>query len=70
MSSAPRRFASCARAQKCTLEVIALQPQKMMSFASSATSTSMPMLGPSVIWWPADPAAAQIVRSSRLAPSR
>ena len=36
MSVAPRRFASWARAQKCTLEVMALQPQKMMSLASSA----------------------------------
>ncbi len=49
---------------------MALQPQKMMSLAWSANSTSMPIREPRVILCPAVPAEAQMVRSSRLAPRR
>ena len=56
-------------AQKCTLEVIAFEPQKMISFACRPAPCPCRSARPSVISWPAVPAEAQMVRSSRLAPS-
>ena len=67
---APRRFASCARVQKCRLETIGLEPQMRMSRASSKRSGSMPKDPPRVSRNPSLPAEEQMVRSSSDAPRR
>ena len=48
ISLAPWRRACCARLQKCTLEVIGLEPQMRMSLDCAKRSTSMPTAPPSV----------------------
>ena len=70
MSFAPRRLASCTRDHRCRLETIGFEPQIRISFASSKRSGSMPKEPPRVIFIPALPAAEQMVRSRRDAPSR
>ncbi len=70
MSLAPRRLASCARVQKCRLDVTGLLPQMTISLLCSNCSTSMPTDAPMTAAQPALPADAQIVRSSSDAPSR
>ena len=69
-SLAPRRFASCARVQKCRFEATELLPQITISRLSTTRSTSMPIAAPMTPTQPALPAVAQIVRSSSDAPSR
>ena len=70
ISFAPRRFASCARVQKCRFDVTGLLPQIRISLLSTYSSTSMPIDAPMTAAHPALPAAAQIVRSSSDAPRR
>ena len=69
-SFAPRRFASCARIQKCRFDAIALLPQITINRLLANCSTSMPTAAPIVAVQPALPADAQIVRSSSDAPRR
>ena len=69
-SRAPRRFASCARVQKCRFDAIGLLPQIRISLLFANCSKSMPIAAPIVAVQPALPADAQIVRSSSDAPSR
>jgi hypothetical protein len=66
---APRRRASSMKGQRCTLELTMLAPQATMSRAWTMASGSRPRLFPTVARSPAAPALAQMVRSSRLAPS-
>ena len=69
ISRAPRRLASCAWRQKCRLLAIGLLPQIRMSFDSVKNSIRMPSLPPSVCVRASAPAEAQMVRSSKEAPS-
>ena len=57
------------KGHKCTLELTMLAPQATMKRALTTASGSKPIDFPTVALRPAAPALAQIVRSSRLAPS-
>ena len=66
---APLRFAACTRPQRWTFDTTGFAPQRMISFASSKRSGSMPTDAPSVAFRPYLPAVEQSVRSSCVAPS-
>ena len=68
-SLAPWRLASWASRQKCKLLPIELLPQIRMSLDSAKNSTFIPTLLPKVCVRASAPAEAQMVRSSKDAPS-